>query len=296
MSARILPLLLALSLLIPTAASAASPWSRERLQAWCIVPYDAMQRTPEQRAVMLSELGLRRYAYDYRPEHIPTFDREVEVMKAAGIEITAWWFPTTLNDTARTILALIERHGIKPDLWVQGGPDSPVRTPAEQSARVQAEVDRLRPLAVEARRLGLRLGLYNHLGWFGDPDNQLLVLAALRAEGFTHVGLVFNFHHAHDYTRIFPHLWPRLSPHVIAINLNGMVPGGDRFGQKIHPLNEGTEELSLLRVIKASGWQGDVGVLSHIAERDAAETLGRNLAGYDRLMADLDAELAATSR
>ncbi len=81
------------------------------------------------RATLLRELGLRRYAYDYRPEHIPTFDREVEVMKAAGIEITAWWFPTTLNDTAHTILAVIERQGIKPDLWVQGGPGGPVRTP-----------------------------------------------------------------------------------------------------------------------------------------------------------------------
>ncbi len=78
------------------------------------------------------------------------------------------------------------------------------------------------------------------------------MLAALHAEGLTNVGIVFNFHHAHDYTRTFVHLWPRLSPHVIAINLNGMVPGGDRSGQKIHPLNEGTEELSLLRVIRAS--------------------------------------------
>lgn len=299
MKVRILSVLLAWSLLVPatvSAASAASPWSRDRLQAWCIVPYDALKRTPEQRATLLRELGLRRYAYDYRPEHIPSFDREVEVMKAAGIEITAWWFPTDLNDTARTILAVIERHAIKPDLWVQGGPGGPVRTPAEQGARVQAEVDRLRPLAVEARRLGVRLGLYNHLGWFGDPDNQLLVLAALHAEGLTNVGIVFNFHHAHDYTRTFVHLWPRLSPHVIAINLNGMVPGGDRSGQKIHPLNEGTEELSLLRVIRASGWQGDVGVLSHDAERDAAETLARNLAGYDRLMAALDAEDAAAAR
>jgi hypothetical protein len=268
-------------------ASAASPWARERLQAWCIVPYDAKKRTPEQRAEMLRELGLRRYAYDYRSEHIPTFDREVEVMKAAGIEFTAWWFPTTLNETARTILAVIERHGIKPDLWVQGGPGDPVRTPAEQAARVHAEVERLRPLAVEARRLGLRLGLYNHLGWFGDPDNQLLVLSALRAEGFTNVGLVFNFHHAHAYTRNFAQLWPRLSAHVIAINLNGMVPDGDQSGQKIHPLNAGTEEAALLRIIHDSGWQGDVGILSHIADRDAAETLARNLTGYEQLMAAL---------
>jgi sugar phosphate isomerase/epimerase len=267
--------------------AAPSSWSRERLQAWCIVPYDAKKRTPEQRAVMLKELGILRYAYDHRPEHVPTFDREIEVMKAQGIEITAWWFPTTLDDTARIILSAIERHGIKPALWVQGGPGGPVHNAAGQRERVREEAERLRPLAVEARRLGCQLGLYNHLGWFGDPDNQLLVLAALEAEGFDNVGLVFNFHHAHDYTRNFAHLWPRLSAHVLAVNLNGMTPNADREGRKILPMGEGTDELALLRVIKASGWQGDVGVLSHLTDADAAETLARNLAGYNRLLAAL---------
>lgn len=267
--------------------AAGSSWSRERLQAWCIVPYDAKKRTPEQRAAMLKELGLLRYAYDFRPHHVPTFDREIEVMKAEGIEITAWWFPTTLNDTARIILGAIERHGIKPALWVQGGPGGPVRTAGEQEQRVRQEVERLRPIAAEARRLGCQLGLYNHLGWFGDPDNQLRVLAALQAEGFDHVGLVFNFHHAHDYTRNFAQLWPRISPHVLAVNLNGMTPNADREGRKILPVGEGTDEPALLRIIQASDWQGDVGILSHIAEVDAAETLARNLAGYDRLLAAL---------
>ncbi len=270
-----------------TLCAAESPWSRERLQAWCIVPYDAKKRTPEQRAEMLRDLGIRRYAYDFRPEHVPTFDREIEVMKAHGIEITAWWFPTTLNDTARTILGAIERHGIRPALWVQGGPGGPVRTADEQRERVRREVERLRPIVAEARRLGCKVGLYNHLGWFGDPDNQLLVLAALQAEGFTNVGLVFNFHHAHDYTRNFANLWARISPHVLAVTLNGMEPDGDKTGHKIHPLGAGADDLALLRIVYASGWQGDVGILSHVAEADAAETLARNLAGYDRLLASI---------
>src|SRR5687767_426014 len=71
-------------------AAAAPSWARERVQAWCIVPFDAKKRTPEERAKMLLELGLKRYAYDFRNEHIPLFDREIEVMKANGIEITAW--------------------------------------------------------------------------------------------------------------------------------------------------------------------------------------------------------------
>jgi hypothetical protein len=42
------------------------PWSREALTAWCIVPFDAAQRGPEARAVMLEKLNLRRFAYDWR--------------------------------------------------------------------------------------------------------------------------------------------------------------------------------------------------------------------------------------
>ena len=52
----------------------------ENIDAWCIVPFDAKKRGPEERAQMLNRLGIKRLAYDYRAEHIPTFDAEVEAM------------------------------------------------------------------------------------------------------------------------------------------------------------------------------------------------------------------------
>src|SRR5678816_1604582 len=93
-------------------------FAKTNLVAWCIVPFDAKKRGPEQRAQMLDGLGLRRLAYDYRAEHIPTFDAEVEAMQRHRIELTAWWFPGELNDEAKGILAVIGRHHIKPQLWV----------------------------------------------------------------------------------------------------------------------------------------------------------------------------------
>lgn len=272
-------------------------WARDQLQAWCIVPYDSLKRTPEQRAQMLHELGFKAYAYDYREVHIPTFDEEVDVMKASGIEITAWWFPRQLDDTARKILDVIERHGIKPDLWVSLINEiKPAYTSAEQTARIQEATDRLRPIAVEARRLGIKVGLYNHGGWFGDPDNELLVMHRLQAEGFNNIGLVYNFHHAHPHIRNFDKIWPRICADVIAVNLNGMVPDGDRSGRKILFLNEGTEEQEMIRIIRRSGWRGRVGIVSHIAEYDAAKTLAHNLAGYEQLLARLTAEEASSSK
>ena len=51
----------------------------ENLAAWCIVPFDAKKRGPAERAAMLKELGLLRCAYDWRQEHVPTFEHEILV-------------------------------------------------------------------------------------------------------------------------------------------------------------------------------------------------------------------------
>ena len=48
----------------------------ENLVAWCIVPFDAKNRSPAERAEMVKRLGLRRVAYDWRAKHVPTFEEE----------------------------------------------------------------------------------------------------------------------------------------------------------------------------------------------------------------------------
>ena len=37
----------------------------------------------------------------------------------------------------------------------------------------------------------------------------------------------------------FAEFWPKIRAHVLAVNLNGMIAGGDKVGKKIHPLGEG---------------------------------------------------------
>src|SRR5215216_7893792 len=102
-------------------ARAADIYDRDNLVAWCIVPFDAKKRGPEERAAMLEKLGIKRFAYDYRAEHVPTWDEELDALKRHGIELTAWWFPTTLNDEARMPLDLFKRHNGHPHLSVMGG-------------------------------------------------------------------------------------------------------------------------------------------------------------------------------
>src|SRR5207237_4211320 len=96
-------------------------FARTNLAAWCIVPFDAKKRGPEERAAMLERLGFKLFAYDYRAEHIPTFDAEMDALKRHQISLLAWWFPTVLNDEAKGILNVLTRHRLRAQLWVTGG-------------------------------------------------------------------------------------------------------------------------------------------------------------------------------
>ena len=270
----------------PAAPGAGDAWVREDVVAWCIVPYDALKRDSAARAAMLNRLKIRRLAYDWRAEHVTSFDTEVATMTKHGIEIVAWWFPTQLDANARLILDVIARHKIHPQLWVTGS-GAPTKSAEEQHARIESEIVRLRPIVDAAAKLGCQVGLYNHGGWFGEPENQLAILERLRVAGATNVGLVYNFHHGHDHLDRFAEFWPKIQRHVLAVNLNGMIADGDKVGKKLLYLGKGDRELGLMRVIHASGWRGLVGILNHQTKVDAEVGLGENLAGLERLTGKL---------
>jgi sugar phosphate isomerase/epimerase len=276
---RCLALLLPLLACLP--AAAADLLAPDNLSAWCIVPFDAKKRGPEDRAVMLENLGIKHLAYDWRDEHIPSFDAEVEAMKRHGIEIAAWWFPASTSGTARVILDCIARHGIHPQLWTMMGDPAPGGTQEEKVSRAAAQ---LGPVADAAARVGCTLALYNHGGWFGQPENQV---AILRAMNRPNAGIVYNLHHGHEHLPRFEAMWREMQPHLVALNLNGMEPDGDRKGRKILALGTGSEEARLLRFILASGWKGPVGILDHRPETDSEPTLRAELEGAARLRREL---------
>ena len=235
---------------------------------------------------MLERLGFTLFAYDYRAEHLPSFDAEMEALKRHHVELLAWWFPATLNHEARLILDVLKRHGRRPQLWITGGGEL-VRDPAEQQARIEAEAQRIRPIAEEAAKIGCTVALYNHGGWFGEPENQVAIIQHLTAAGVTNAGIVYNLHHGHGHLDRFGELLATMKPHLVALNLNGMVRRGDQLGKQILPLGQGDLDLHLLRVIRDSGWRGPVGILNHTDE-DAEGRLRDNLDGLNWLVARLD--------
>jgi sugar phosphate isomerase/epimerase len=264
------------------AAEKADIFARGNLVAWCIVPFDAKKRGPEERVAMLKRLGFRHYAYDWRAEHLPTFDKELQLLKDNQIELTAVWFPAELNNDARKILELLKKHGVKTQLWVTMGDPAPS---AKQSAdKVAAPVKVLKPIAEEAAKIDCRLALYNHGRWFGEPENQLAIIETLKQPN---VGIVYNQHHGHDHVEGFPALLKKMMPHLYALNLNGMTARGDRVGKKILPLGKGELDLQLLRAIRDSGYRGPIGILGHTQD-DAELRLSDNLDGLSWLVPQLD--------
>ena len=293
-----------LALAVPAAGAADAPqkasvdaglFARTNLVAWCIVPFDAKKRGPEERAAMLEKLGFKLFAYDYRAEHIPSFDAEMEALKRHHVRLFAWWFPGALNDEAKLILNVLKRHGWRDvQLWVTGGGE-PTKNADEQKARVEAEATRIGPIAEEAAKIGCRVALYNHGGWFGEPENQLAITEKLRTAGTTNVGLVYNQHHGHSQLDRFAELLQKMKPHLFALNLNGMVRDGEKTGKLILPLGQGDVDLKLLRIVRDSGWWGPIGILNHTDE-DAEARLQENLRGLERLVAQLDQPSRAASR
>jgi sugar phosphate isomerase/epimerase len=266
-------------LAVALAAPPADVFARDNLVAWCVVPFDGKKRGPEDRVAMLSGLGFTKYAYDWRAEHLPTFDREIQALQKHGVELTAVWFPAALNADAKALLGVIEKHKLTPQFWVMLG------NPAgkSQDEKVAAAAAQLKPVAEAAARLGCKVGVYNHGGWPGEPENQLAVIEKL---GMANVGVVYNLHHGHDHLDRFPELLAKVKSHLLCLNLNGMVPGGDKAGKKILVLGQGDRDLDLLKAIRESGYRGPVGIIGHTMD-DAAARLRDNLDGLDWLTAKL---------
>ncbi len=273
------------ALLLAPASRAADPFARDNLVAWCVVPFDAKKRSPEDRAAMLKRLGFRKFAYDWRAEHLPTFERELDALKDNGIALSAVWFPGGLDKDGRFILDTLKKRNVRTQLWVMLTDPAPGK---DNAAKLRAARDQIAPLARAALRLGCKVGLYNHGGWGGEPENMLAVLGAVN---LPNVGLVYNLHHGHDHLDRFPELLGKMKPHLLCLNLNGMVKDGDTAGKKILPLGQGDHDLGLLKAIRDSGYRGPVGIIGHTQD-DAEARLRDNLDGLDWLLPQLDGKPA----
>lgn len=229
---------------------------------------------------MLERLGFTKLAYDWRDKHIPTFEDEILCLRKHDIQFFAHWAPSRTSPGHEPMMRLIEQYRLKPQLWTI----APSAAAETEQKRVEVNARALLPLLADARRLGCKLGLYNHGGWSGEPENLIAMVKWLRQHADTHeVGIVYNFHHGHEHLARFPAALDAMVPYLLCLNLNGMTVGGP----KILPLGEGQEDLKILRMVRDSGYRGPLGILDHRADTDAETSLRQNLAGLRKLLVEL---------
>ncbi|MCM8539681.1 MAG: ThuA domain-containing protein, partial [Lentisphaeraceae bacterium] len=239
----------------------------DKLVPWCLVPFDAKKRNPEQRAQMVKDLGLKRMAYDWRSQHVKEFEDEILAYKKHGIEYFAFW--GFHND----MLKLIKKHKITPQIWIM------LRDPGKlknNQAKIIAAAKALEANVKQAKKLDCKIALYNHGGWAGEPSTMIGVTKWFREKGYDNVGIVYNFHHGHSHIKNFQTLFNQMMPYLFCLNINGM---NDNARPKILTLSEGKHEKSMIQFVIDSGYTGPIGILDHLKSEDSHKVLKRNIEG-----------------
>ena len=261
-----------------------SLFEKDNLVAWCVVPFDNLHRGPVERAVMLNELGFKKFAYDWRDQHLPTFPEEVKALEANDIELTSvWWWidgqgDELLNSGNRQLLNYLDSLDLNCDIWMSF--DDRFFEDLDDSMKLKKATEAVVSLHNMVEPMGIKLQLYNHGAWFGDPHNQIKII---ESTGFNDVGIIYNFHHAHEQIEEFPELLEVMLPYLNTVNINGM----NVDGPKILTVGQGESEGDMLKVLEASGFAGNIGIIGHLEEEDVKLVLDRNMKGLKRITSQL---------
>lgn len=264
---------------MPAARSLFAP---ENLIAWCIVPFDRANRGPAERMALLQRLGFKQYGWDWREIHVPLLGQEIRRAQEHGIRLRAIWLwidgeldrPGELGPGNRAVIDTVNAAGLSVEFWTGFHPNYfEVFADVERVNRGEKMVRYLREQAAES---GSTVALYNHGDWFGEPANQLRIIAAA---GEPVVGMIYNFHHAHHQIAAFPSVLPRMLPYLRGVSVNGMRPEGP----KILPVGAGSHEAGMVRALLNSGYGGPVAVLGHVDDEEIETVLQRNLLGLRTL-------------
>ncbi|MFD1062256.1 sialate O-acetylesterase [Winogradskyella litorisediminis] len=258
---------------------------KKNLIPWSIVGFDVKERSPKERLEMLERLGYSQYAYGYRPKHIPTMKLEWELAKEKDIEIKAVWLYINLDKDKDKVGALkpekevvfknLKDVGLKTQIWVGFQPTYFDKLTDEES--LKQAVAMIEYLSQRAEKIGCKIALYNHGGWFGKPENQLRIIKALPKQN---LGVVFNFHHAHDTLENYSQNIVNLLPYLWCVNLNGM----KAEGPKILTIGDGDKEKEMINQLINLGYDGPFGILGHVKGGDPEPILNKNFTGLQHLM------------
>lgn len=267
-------------------------FQKENLLAWCVIPYDNQNRSPSERAGMLTELGFTKFAYDWRDHHLPDFPEEINVLEGHEIELSAAWLwvderaSDGLLPEHDKIFDALESSGTSTQIWVGMHDNFYVGLSDEQKlAKVSGIISEIHQ---RAQISGSTVALYNHGGWASEPENQVRII---KATGRDDIGIVFNFHHGHKHIDRFDEVLDTILPWLVTVNLNGM----EKEGAHILDIGKGDYEKEMIRTLLNSGFAGNIGIIGHTEGEDVRVVLQRNLDGLQKILDELGETEALSS-
>ena len=175
-----------------------------------------------------------------------------------------------LNSSNEKVFSVIEEVGYECQIWVSFNANFFENLSDADSVNKGAKM--IAFLSNKAAALNCKIALYNHGDWFGEPENQIKIIKALPNED---LGLVYNFHHAHNQIDDFPEMVTIMLPYLWNVNLDGL----RKEGPKILPIGAGDYEKEMIELLIAQGYKGDFGILGHVEEADVKTILKANLDG-----------------
>jgi sugar phosphate isomerase/epimerase len=182
-----------------------------------------------------------------------------------------------LSPDNEQVFQIMNDSGIQTQLWI-GISEAYFGGLSDDSCMVKAE-EMIRYLSKCAAPSGGKIGLYNHGGWFGDPVNEVRLIKAIPDQN---LGIIFNFHHAHELLEAYPELVDTMMPYLWAVNLDGMRVEGP----KILPIGAGDKEREMIQILKEKGFKGPYGILGHTEDADVKVILQGNLDGLKKILSE----------
>ena len=259
-----------------------NPIKIEEVTPWCIVNFDSLERSPIERIQMLKNMGFKKYGYNWDNKHLDNLKEEFTLAKENNIEITSifLWLNAKrdsigkLSPANERMLDLLSEVDYKPTIWLSFSDNFFKDRTQEQS--LSKAIEFIKYIKIKADKIGCKIALYNHHGWFGNPYNQIEIIEALPNYSLS---MVYNFHHAHQYLDDFEKIAKKIKHYLSYVNINGM----KREGPKILTIGDGDHEQEMIKIFIEEGFKGPWGILGHIKTEDVQKVLERNIKGIKSL-------------
>lgn len=255
-----------------------NPIKINEVTPWCIVNFDSLERSPFERIKMLKNMGFTKYGYNWDNEHLDYLKEEFALAKENNIEITSifLWLNAKrdgigkLSPENERLFSLLSEVEYKPAIWLSFS-DNFFKDSTQEKC-LSTAIEFVKSIKNKADKIGCKIALYNHHGWFGNPYNQIEIIESLPNDSLS---IVYNFHHAHQYLDDYAEIAKRITPYLSYVNINGM----KREGPQILTIGDGDHEQEMIKILFDEGFEGPWGILGHIKTKDVKKVLERNING-----------------